>query len=165
MGAFNLHLTVPPGLVVALYKGTRPGVAGLYNRLGRYLDAGPYSHTELVFSDRISASSSFMDGGVRSKLIGYSSVGNWDFLPIPDPAGAIERRARGWFEFHDAMPYDVMGNVRFGIGFARQSESKWFCSEALMSALGYDEAWRYGPSGGATLLKHDFKTTIIEVTA
>lgn len=155
--------TVPPGLAVALYKGTRPGLAGLYNRLGRYLDGGPYSHCELIFTDRMSASASFLDHGVRFKPIGYSSVGFWDFLPVPDADGSAERFARSWFEFHDGMPYDVWGNIRFGIGFARESSRAWFCSEAVMSALGYHETWRYGPSGAATALLHDFKTKMIEV--
>ena len=35
---------------IAFYKGTRPGIAGLYNRLGRLLDHGPYSHAELVLA-------------------------------------------------------------------------------------------------------------------
>jgi hypothetical protein len=163
MTNFTINPTVPQGLCVAFFKGTRPGVEGFYNRLGRYLDGGPYSHAELVFSDRISGSSSYMDGGVRSKLIRYSSVGSWDFMPIPDPDGSVELRARGWFQTHDGTPYDIAGNIRFGIGFARESPDKWFCSEAVMSSLGYDEAWRFGPSGAATLLRHDFKTQTIEV--
>ncbi len=156
--------TVPPGLCVALFKGTRPGLEGLYNRLGRYLDGGPYSHCELIFTERDSASASFLDHGVRFKDIGYSSVGNWDFLPVPDPDGSTERFARSWFEFHAGMKYDIWGNIRFGIGFARESRHAWFCSEAVMAALGYHETWRYGPSGAATALLHDFKTQIIKVT-
>jgi len=160
---FVLHASVPPGLCVALYKGTRPGVAGLYNRLGRLLDHGPYSHMEVVTTDGVSLSSSYMDGGVRGKLIGYSSVGNWDFLPIPDPDGEIERRV--WYHFNETQGrgYDVTGNIRFAIGAVSESKDKDFCSEWGMAAFGYPESWRYGPCGAATQLQHDFKTTLIEV--
>lgn len=158
-----LDPTVPLGLSLALFKGTRPGVAGLYNRLGRFLDRGPYSHCELVFPSGISASSSFVDGGVRMKVIGYSSMGNWDFLPIADPDGALERAAWDWFCRHNGMAYDVLGNLRFATNFASDSADKWFCSEACMAALGYPEAYRYGPSGAATLLQWQLKTPIIKV--
>lgn len=160
---FALDRAVPSGLCVALFKGTRPGIEGIQNRLGRWLDAGPYSHAELVFTDRMSASSSLMDKGVRTKLICYSSVGNWDFLPLPDSSGLLEGRARKWFAAHDGLPYDLWGNVRFAFGMARDSKDKWFCSEAIMASIGFAEAFRYGPSGMATMLQDIFKTQIIEV--
>lgn len=156
-----LHPSVPRGvLVAAYYKGTRPGIPGLYNRLGRRLDHGPYSHEELIFSDGKSASSSFMDDGVRFKDIGYSSMGCWDFLPLP---GADELAARKWFEDHEGCDYDLWGNVRFGTNFARDSAEAWFCSEAVMAALGFAEAFRYGPCGSATALKHYYKSEMIIV--
>jgi hypothetical protein len=148
-----------------LYKGTRPGFEGIQNRLGRFIDRGLYSHTELLFSDGLSASSSFIDKGVRTKPIGYSSVGSWDFLPIPDPGGEIEQRSRQWFLEHDGLKYDILGNIRFATNFARDSLDKWFCSESCMAALGFPEAFRYGPSGAATLLQHYYRTEIIEVYA
>ena len=49
----------------AFYKGTRPGWQGIYSRAVRVIDRGPYSHCELVFSDGLSASASYIDGGVR----------------------------------------------------------------------------------------------------
>lgn len=154
--------SVPPGLSVAFYKGTRPGIAGLYNRLGRYLDGGPYSHCEMVFSDGVSGSSSFLDKGVRFKEIGYSSVGCWDFLPITYPrllGGEV--KIRQWFKDHEGEPYDILGNIRFGIGFVRESADKSFCSEAIMASVGYEEAYRYGPSGAAILLSKFLNTPII----
>ena len=128
---------------LALYKGTRPGWEGLYSRLVRWLDGGEYSHCELVFSDGVSASSSYIDGGVRFKLIDYDED-HWDFIDLPD---ALEDSARDWFRSHVGQPYDLWGNVRFAFGFARESQGKWFCSEAVMAALGFKEAYRYGPSG------------------
>jgi hypothetical protein len=136
-------------LQVAFYKGTRPGIAGLYNRLTRWLDHGPYSHCELVFGDGESASASFMDGGVRFKRIGYSS-GQWDFVPIPL---RYELAARVWFTLHQGAAYDLMGNLNALLGFVPDSTDKWFCSEAIAAALQLTEPWRYKPNGLAAVLK------------
>ena len=53
---------------LALYKHTRPGLQGVYSRLVRLVDRGPYSHCELVFSNGLSASSSFIDGSAPKQL-------------------------------------------------------------------------------------------------
>lgn len=142
---------------LALYKGTRPGLAGVYNRVTRLIDRGPYSHCELLFSCGLSASSSFIDGGVRFKDIAYTTTKNWDFLPLPN---ADEPKAFFWFMSHRGLPYDVWGNLRFASNFARDCPDKWFCSEAVMAALGYSEAYRYGPSGMATLLLDHLQTPL-----
>lgn len=42
----------------AFYKATRPGLQGIYSRAVRWIDRGPYSHSEPVFSDGLSASAS-----------------------------------------------------------------------------------------------------------
>lgn len=148
-------------LTLALYKGTQPGLNGLYNRLTRLLDRGPYSHCELILSNGVSASSSLMDGGVRLKAIQYSTPANWGFMPLPDARGVLQARAQAWFEQHEGERYDLWGNLRFATGFAQDSPDRWFCSEAVMAALGFAEAYRYGPSGMAALLKHHFQTDFL----
>lgn len=140
---------------VALYKATRPGLQGLYSRITRWIDHGPYSHCEIVFSDGMSASSSYIDGGVRFKIITYNPE-HWDFIEVPD---YLEACSRNWFREHNGEPYDLWGNVRFAFGFARESNGAWFCSEAVMAALGYQDAYRYGPNGMAALLSHLYKVT------
>ena len=140
---------------LALYKGTRPGFQGLYSRLVRILDKGIYSHCELVFNDGVSASSSFIDGGVRFKIIIYDPT-HWDFIEL---APHLEGAARDWFRSHDKQPYDLWGNVRFAFGFAKESKGKWFCSEAIMAALGFKEAYRYGPNGMVDVIRV-FATTM-----
>ena len=140
---------------VALYKETRPGLQGLYSRLTRWLDRGPYSHCELVFSDGVSASSSYIDGGVRFKTITYNPE-HWDFIEVPE---YLEASSRNWFREHNGEPYDLWGNVRFAFGFARESKGAWFCSEAVMAALGFEESYRYGPSGVVSLLKTLYRTS------
>lgn len=151
----------PKGLTLALYKGTRTGLQGIYSRLTRLLDRGPYSHCELIFADGMSASASFLDGGVRFKRIEYLTQGNWDFLTLPDARGVLEPMARDWFTAHEGARYDLWGNLRFATGFARDASDRWFCSEAVMAALGFAEAYRYGPSGMATVLKHHFQTDFL----
>lgn len=124
------------------YKGTRPGIPGLYNKLVRAQDCGPYSHVEIQFSDGLSASSSFADGGVRFKKIEYGTE-NWDFIDLPV---AWEADARLWFEAHAGEKYDLMGNLHLALGFFTEDRLRKFCSEAGGSALGIDQAWRLTPN-------------------
>ena len=134
----------------AFYKGTRPGLQGIYSRAVRFIDRGPYSHSELVFSDGLSASASYIDGGVRFKKIDYSlHPEHWDFMTLPDALGDY---ARDWFERNMGAPYDLLGNVRFVLPWVRDSETGWFCSEAIAAALKLKEPWRFGPNGLAAVL-------------
>ena len=133
----------------AFYKATRPGWQGIYSRAVRWIDRGPYSHAELVFSDGLSASASWMDGGVRFKRIDYDPE-RWDFVTLPD---SLEPQARDWFERNAGAPYDLMGNVRFVLPWLSDSDKGWFCSEALGAALGWKEPWRYGPNGAAAMAR------------
>lgn len=163
-----MDASVPAGLCLALYKGTRPGLAGFYNMLGRKLDHGPYSHSELILPEkysRISASSSYIEGGVRFKHISYSSIGNWDFLPIPDPDDKLADYANEWTLRHNACRYDLKGNLRFASNFFEDDDVTWFCTESNMAMLGYPEAeaFRYGPSHAAVTLAWYFNTKLIIV--
>lgn len=162
--------SVPAGLCMAFYKGTRPGLAGLYNMLGRRLDHGPYSHSELILPEkyqRLSASASFIDGGVRFKAIGYSSVGAWDFLPIPDPDDKLADHAYNWTLDYNACRYDLKGNIRFVTNFVCHDETKWFCTESNMAMLKYpaDQAFRFGPSDAAITLAWRFESQMVIVEA
>lgn len=136
-------------MYAVFYKGTRPGLQGIYSRAVRWIDRGQYSHAELVFSDGMSASASWMDGGVRFKRIDYNPE-HWDFMALPDE---LEPYARDWFERNVGAPYDLMGNVRFVLPWLADSERGWFCSEALGAALGWKEPWRYGPNGAAAMAR------------
>ncbi|WP_434033729.1 hypothetical protein [Cupriavidus sp. a3] len=132
----------------AFYRGTRPGIAGLYNRLVRWWCRSPYSHCELIFSDGMAASASYMDGGVRFKAIEFSAD-RWDVI---DLSGADESAALAWFIGQAGRPYDLLGNLGFlwrPIAGARRA---WFCSEAVAAALGYRDPWRYDPATLASVL-------------
>ena len=137
----------------AFYKATRPGVQGIYSWAVRFVDRGPYSHCELIFSDGMSASASYIDKGVRLKRIDYDPA-HWDFIELPDH---LEPYARDWFEANKGAPYDLMGNVRFVLPFLPDSQHGWFCSEALAAALKLKEPWRFGPNGLAAVLRSSYQ--------
>ena len=139
----------------AFYKATRPGLQGIYSRAVRFIDRGPYSHCELVFSDGMSGSASYIDGGVRLKRIDYDED-HWDVIDLPADSNA-ERYARDWFERNAGAPYDLMGNVRFVLPWLADSERGWFCSEAMAAALRLKEPWRFGPNGLAALLRSSYQ--------
>jgi len=130
-------------MIAAFYKSTRPGLAGLYNRLVRWWERGKYSHVELIFSDGLAASSSYMDGGVRFKRIDFHPE-HWDFIELP---ACLEPRARAWFIEHEGEPYDLMGNFKFVLDYMEDDASRSFCSKALGAAIGMLESWRFGPNG------------------
>lgn len=137
----------------AFYRGTRPGVPGIYNRLVRAFEGGPFSHCELAFSDGASASASFMDGGVRFCGMDYAhpaidfANGAWELVPLP---AHLEPAARQWFREHDGQAYDLRGNLRFVWPWGnRDSRRKSFCSEAVLASLGMPEAFRFGVNAAA----------------
>jgi len=132
----------------AFYKGTRPGLAGVYNRLVRWWTRSSHSHMELVFSDGLSASASFEDGGVRFKQINYTS-GNWDFRELPE---WMEAPARRYFEERLGWPYDVLGQLHFVIRRIRAAVRRLFCSSACLGALKIEEAYRYSPGDAYLIL-------------
>lgn len=132
---------------LALYKGTRPGLQGVYNRLVRWWTASPYSHCEVVFSDGVSASSSWVDGGVRLKVIEFDPD-KWDLIDIHGD----EDKARAWFIKHSIDGYDLLGMFWFVWGGLRQDKEKWSCSEACGAALQIKDSWRFDPCQLAIVL-------------
>lgn len=125
---------------LASYKGTRPGLSGLFNVATRWWLGGPYSHTELIFSDGACASSSFLDGGVRFKRIEFDPE-HWDII---DCLGD-EDAARAWFDAHEGDGYDVLGLIGFVWRRSTHERGKWFCNEAIGAALGIPDPWRFEP--------------------
>lgn len=134
---------------VAFYTGTRPGIAAIYSIGVRKWTQSKYSHCELIFDDGMAASSSFADGGVRFKKIDFEPE-KWEIFDLPDH---LEADAKKWFEEHEGQKYDILGNVRFVVGFVRSDDKKWFCSEAIGAALGMKDPWRYSPGDLYVALK------------
>ncbi len=129
---------------LALYKGTRGGLAGVYNRLVRWIEGGPYSHCELVFASGMAASASWMDGGVRLKRIDFDPS-RWDLVELSNQLD--EEAALAWFEQRLGARYDLAGNIRFVLTWWPHSRTRWFCSEAIGAALGVPSPEDFGPNG------------------
>ncbi|MFZ6773021.1 hypothetical protein ACO0LB_09945 [Undibacterium sp. SXout7W] len=134
---------------IAFYAANHDGLPGIYNRLVKWWTRGRYSHVEILFTDGLCASSSFMDGGVRFKHIDLD-IKKWEFITVPDE---LEPAARAWFEQHQGQKYDVLGNVHFILSIVVGEKRKWFCSEAVAAALGIREPWRFDPNRLAAILR------------
>lgn len=132
---------------VAFYKGTRHGFVGLFNTITRWWLNGVYSHCELIFSDGVSASASFTDGGVRFKTIDFNPA-KWDIVEVQ----ASEVVAREWFKVNEGAKYDVWGLFGFIARRIKGQQGRFFCSESIMEALGYSDSWRFDPCNMASCL-------------
>lgn len=129
---------------IAFYKGTKTGLSGIYNKGVRWIEDGSYSHCELLFSNGLSASSSFMDGGVRVKYIDYNKhPEDWDIVDIP---WADEKLALSYFKQRLGLPYNIKGNIRFIFGFVGGNSEGEFCSESCAGAIGLESPWKYAPN-------------------
>ena len=134
---------------IAFYKGTRPGVAALFSILVRWWLRGKYSHCELIFSDGISGSSSWLDGGVRLKRIDYDPE-HWDIIEIQGD----EKYAREWFRSHLGDKFDLLGLLGFVVRRGTEDKSKWFCSESVAAAIGFEQSWRIDPCCLRIVINH-----------
>jgi hypothetical protein len=124
-------------LIVSMYKGRKR----VSNRLISWWDRGPYSHCEITFSDGLSGSASFLDGGVRLKYINFDPE-HWDRFVIK----ADSAYARQWFYNNEDCAYDVWGDARFIVSRIAEDQSSYFCSEAFMAALKFNDSWRFTPN-------------------
>lgn len=140
---------------IAFFKGIQPGFGpALFDHLVHWWCAGPYSHCAIVVGANPDgtttiASSTFLGGGV-----GYQSVtldpANWDVLDAP---GDLEA-AKAWIEAHEGQGYDVIGLLRYVGPRGDGEKRKWYCSEAVCAALGWDEPWRFDPNSFASVLRN-----------
>jgi len=133
------------------YKGVHPGPSGIYNRVVRWWTSSPYSHMEIQFTDGLSASASYMDGGVRFKKINYSTDANWDFIDLPK---WMEQYARKYFEDRVGWKYDLLGNLHFVFSPIQGSRNRIFCSEGGMEACGVPigQGYQFNPQTAAAVL-------------
>jgi hypothetical protein len=135
---------------IAFYKGTRPFPASLFNYAVRWWTNGKYSHCELAFEyyknaeEYVCMSSSFIDGGVRSKIMKLDPE-KWDIIDLPSEKFS-ETKARQWFIDHLYQGYDVVNLLGFIWRRADGSKKKWTCSEACAAALELSEPWRFDPN-------------------
>lgn len=126
---------------LALLKAPLPGLKhSVAHRVGARLDQSPYSHSNLVFRNRMSGSS-WADGGVDIREIEYD-LRLWDFWTLPDE---LEPSAHARYSRRRGTPYDHCGVMRFAVPLFTESPTHDFCHEMNAFALGWSEAWRYGP--------------------
>lgn len=127
----------PDVLTVSFYKGTHR----IFNRAVSWYDKGPYSHCEITFANGLSGSSSFLDGGVRLKMIDFKAD-HWDRFYITGDAAY----AYNWYLEHDSWGYDIRGDLGFLWRPIGESKKMSFCSEAFMDSLRYPDGWRFTPN-------------------
>lgn len=129
---------------LAFYKGTKKGLSGIYNRGVRWIEDGKFSHVEMIFSTGVSASASYMDGGVRFKRIDYSVHPlDWEIVDCP---WIDEEKALAIFNTRVGRKYDLKGNVHFILGFIKNNGEKDFCSGVIARCIGLEQAWQYAPN-------------------
>lgn len=134
---------------IAFYKGRKR----LFNRFVSWWTSGPYSHAEAVFDGFrgldgpvLCGSSSFMDGGVRLKMIELAPD-HWDILDVPALDGT---QVLNWFHDHLKAKYDIVGLLSTSCPI-KQSGWRYFCNEAIGTAGGLKEAWRFNPNSFARI--------------
>lgn len=159
---------------LASYKGTRPGVQGLANRLIRWRFNGQYSHCEIVFEPADNVNDLMPDHECRPDDAGAlwcaSSVA-WERLPgtsryRPGRRGGVRFKrialdldrwdivdlnsdpeyAAGWFLAHEGEPYSWRLVAKFISWVASIGQAhQHVCSEACASAIKLPDAWRFDP--------------------
>lgn len=115
--------------------------------MGQAVDHSPYSHGQLIFSNRLSGSA-WARGGVQIKPLMYDDDDGWDFFTCP---GLDEDDSLAWFYENAGQPYDHFGVLRFGLSLLSESPNRYYCWESIVASFGWAEAWRYGP--GLTLAR------------
>jgi len=135
---------------IASYVATRPGFQGLFNRIVRLVLWAPESHSELVFSDGMSFSCSFLDRGPRFKRIEFNPE-HWAITKVPD--NYDEQTARALAEQICSAKTEV--RVRYSLmllaaqvlpmllKFVRPRDE--ICSTVIARVLGLSSHKRYEP--------------------
>lgn len=123
---------------VAFYRGRHR----LFDVLVQFWQRCPFSHCELILHEVADvaecASASWLDGGVRTKVI-HLDPAHWDVIDVwADPLAVAN-----WLDMHRGDKYDLLGLLGFVWRPIKGRGRKWFCSEAVAAMLGFDEPWRF----------------------
>ena len=136
-------------MLVAFYSGRRTPIdeRRLFNRVVSWWDNGKFSHTEAVLGvepdgKAYCGSSSFMDGGVRNKIISLDSE-KWTLVDMPQ--WAVER-SKHWFALYAGSEYDVLGILGFVWRPLPEVKTKFYCNEAVGLSQGVVQPWRFTPN-------------------
>lgn len=109
---------------LAFYRGS----GNWFDKITRWRTAGDFTHTEIVFSDGMSFSSSQWDKGTRFKRIEYSDPSKWALVDVPL---VNEKDIRFWCEGQVGKGYDWRGILKiFATGAVKKDDAeRWWCSE------------------------------------
>ena len=114
----------------------------IFARLVCLVQGGDSAHCEVADDwndgnyDCVSAS--WLDGGVRSKIITMTPE-KWRIYELPiDNDRVIE-----WYAVNKGMPYDSLGLLGFFIRRISGIRKAWFCSEVAADIIGLSEPHRY----------------------
>jgi hypothetical protein len=119
------------------------------DKIIKWWDRGAYCHVECILDQApdgtYTIASSEPGVGVRTLTGQRLSPADWDFVNVPKVDAAAVKL---WFDEHAGEPYFWMGLFGFVVRPAvRWSKSKWFCSEAcLTAAFGIQQSWRFTPT-------------------
>jgi len=131
----------------AFYKAS----GTLLDKLIRFWERGRYSHVEVVLADlgncQYTVASSVPFVGVRIATIALPAS-DWDVVDAPGDVSEV----RAWFMARNGAGYDYLGLFGFVLRRVVGEKSKYFCSEAIATALGMSEPWRFDPNGLADAL-------------
>ena len=150
---------------LAFYKGTHSGIKGLFNKLVRWWTNGKYSHVEAIIEEycdgtSLCASSSWIDGGVRFKVIDFKNDNKWDIVDVPV---FDAERAKAWFTANDGMKYDTLGLFGFVLRRGLEDKNKAFCNESILLSQGIKDAYRFDPNSTYVLCQ-TLNSKLIEAT-
>lgn len=127
----------------AFKKGT-----SLLDKAIKFWDHGPYSHVECILAEAnglYTIASSYPGVGVRTLQNQSLPTQEWDIVDVPtiDVTGV-----KTWFEEHAGQKYWYFGLFGFIIEpLVSLDKNKWFCSEACLATLKFQEPWRFSPNG------------------
>ncbi|WP_194094685.1 hypothetical protein [Marivivens aquimaris] len=117
---------------------------------------GPYSHVEMIAGPaevdecHLCLSSSWRDGGVRSKYIRLRSEA-WDVVQLPVPA-----ECTSFIETRLGLKYDVAGVLLSRVcPLDIFGPNRWFCSEIIAAALGMSRYHAISPNGLYDIVTYD----------
>lgn len=139
----------------AFYKA--PG--SIFDRFIRFWMRGPYAHVEAILEEHadgtFTIASSVPGIGIRIAAGQVLPASDWDIVSGPGNAAA----AREWFEQRNGAPYDYIGLLGFVLRPAFSDDrTKFFCSEACLSSIGYQEAYKVDPNQMADILRFAGRT-------
>jgi hypothetical protein len=129
-----------------IYIAIRHNEPRLFGWLVRFARGGDQSHTEAAVEvpgqrEHWCVSSSYMDGGVRGKMIDITDPRKWRVYRWDLPHWNLA----DWLEAHKGWGYDILGLLGMLWRPFGHALNKMFCSEADASMIYLPEAELYDP--------------------